>query len=57
MIKFNPSVIQMFMFRWTANLYAWRARRRGYSATVTYCGGNWLMLGGRYSVSLKEVEP
>jgi len=54
MSDFNPNVIPMFMWRWSAELYAWRARRAGYAATVKYEGSNWLQNGGRWGVSLKK---
>jgi len=53
-MTFNASVIEMFMWRWTARVYAWRARRAGYTATVKYEGGNWIALGGRYGVVLDK---
>jgi hypothetical protein len=54
MKKFNTGVIEMFMWKWTAQFYAWRARRAGYTATVVYQGENWLLLGGRWGVSLDK---
>jgi hypothetical protein len=45
---FDPSVIRMFMWEWRAKLYARRARRHGFAATVSYSGSNWIQNGGRW---------
>jgi hypothetical protein len=52
MIDFNPYVIKMFMWKWSAEIYAWRARRVGYKTEVIYEGSNWLELGGCWGVKL-----
>ena len=54
---FNPAVIEMFMWKWSAEIYAWRARRAGFNAEVKYEGTNWLELGGRWGVVLSKKEP
>ena len=53
---FNIFVIEMFMWKWTANIYARKARKAGYKATVHKEGGNWLMLGGRWGVYLEKQK-
>lgn len=50
--KYNPYVMQMFMWKWQAELYAWKARRRGFETEIIREGNNWLLLGGRWSVRL-----
>ena len=52
MTEFNPNVAEMFMWKWTAEIYAWRARQRGYDAKVEFAGNNWIELGGRWTVEL-----
>jgi len=52
MKDYNPNEIKMFMFKATAYFYAWRAKRAGYPARVSKVE-NWIMTGGRYSVSLR----
>jgi len=54
--EFNESVIQMFMWKSSARSYARRARRRGFAATIGEKQSNWLMLGGRYGVTLEKQQ-
>ena len=42
-----------FFFKIEAVFYAWRARRRGYRATIKR-SSNWYMHGGRWVVYLSE---
>ena len=53
-MSFDPGVVEMFMFKWAARLYAWRARRAGYKAEVVDEGTNWLLNGGRWGVKLGD---
>jgi hypothetical protein len=52
--QFNPGVIEMFMWKWTAEFYAWRARLAGYTTRVIYEGSNWIELGVRIDKPSKE---
>ena len=54
--SYNINVNEMFMWKWQAEFYAWRARRAGYVATVVYEGSNWIELGGCWSVRLENKE-
>ncbi len=56
--EFNEYVIQMFMFRWSAEFYAWRARRRGYTTVVSSMGNGLvcIALGGRWSVNISSKQ-
>ena len=55
MTEFNPSVVEMFFFRVSAERYAQRARWHGYRARVQFQGSNWWQLGGRWGVVISEV--
>jgi hypothetical protein len=55
-MKYNTSVINMFIWKWQANRYAKKARKAGYLATVEKCGNNWYMLGGRWSVNIEDKK-
>ena len=54
MSDFNPNVIEMFMFKWQADFYAWKARQKGFTTTINGPYDNWLELGGRWSVTLVD---
>jgi len=53
-MKFDTSVSKMFMFKRSAEIYADKARQKGYKAKVTFEGNNWYLLGGRWSVKLDK---
>lgn len=53
-MKFQTDEIQMFQFKFTAEIYAWFARRKGFKATVNKEGGDCFELGGRYGVTLEN---
>ena len=55
-MKFDPSVCKMFMWKWTAEIYAHLARENGYDAEVIFEGNNWIELGGRWSVNIKDKK-
>ncbi len=50
--NFDPMVIPVFLTSWGARFYAWRARRRGFKASIRDYGYNNRELGGRYEVTL-----
>ena len=53
---FNPYVARGFAFEWSAEFYAWRARKRGFTTEV-YRVSNVIECGGPWFVNLKEGNP
>ena len=53
-MKFDPQTMQGFMFKWTAEFYAWRARLRGYKTKISSSGNNWIENGARWWVALTK---
>ncbi len=49
---FSPGIIPVFMTKWGARFYAWRARRRGFQTDIHDYGAYQRELGGRYEVRL-----
>jgi hypothetical protein len=52
-MTFNPNAVEGFMFKVSAMLYAYRARKAGYDTDV-YRTENWILNGGPWFVELKE---
>jgi hypothetical protein len=53
MTAFNVSEIPVFMTKWGAEFYAWRARRRGFKTEISSYS-NWFICGGNYGVRLSK---
>lgn len=54
MSDFNPNVAEMFMYKWQADFYAWRAKKKGFIPIIEGPYDNWIELGGKWEVTLTD---
>lgn len=56
MRRFNTNIIKGFVFKLSAELYAWRARRAGYDTRISF-GKQLRFTSGRWWVAVyKAIE-